>query len=79
VLASTTRHDAGGSSATRPTVAGVSAWPWHDEQQCNGDTTGGSTPQQDTEQLDTISDGESPFFLFFLFLALGFVCSKAMA
>jgi len=49
--------------------------PRHDEQQCNGDTTGDSTPQQAMEQLDNISVVSS-LFPFFFFLAL-VCCSQA--
>src|SRR5712671_2421289 len=76
--------DAGSSSAVvaRPAVAATSAQPRHDGQQWNGNTRGGSALQLDTQQLDTIIICKPPFFflfLYFSFLLLGSVCSKAVA
>src|SRR5712671_6599624 len=57
-------NDTGSSSAAvaRPAAAATSVQPWHDRQQRNGNTRGGSTPQQDTQWLDTIIICKSLFF-----------------
>src|SRR5712675_523693 len=77
-------NDAGSSSAVvaHPAAAVTSVQPQHDGQQQNGNTRGGSTPQQDMQRLDTIIICKSPFFFlsfYFSFSLLGSVCSKAMA
>src|SRR5712671_1116095 len=76
--------DTGSSSAVvaRPAVAATSVQPRHDGQQQNGNTRGGSAPQLDTQQLDTIIICKPPFFFLFLYFSfslLGSVCSKAVA